>query len=356
MRIQPVASPAAIPPNGTPESVRTAKAVEAFNKGASSYDKPMNHSAQLDQNNISPEDISAIRQQPSNQTNSGQSSTNEEVQTAGITEETRIPQAEIALELKKPEVDPAVSRQFAQLARQTKAIRAEQLKLQAEREQLAKDREALQSQPKEDLSQYIPKSRLKEDFLTAAQEAGLTYDEITQAYMNQPQRNPLLEAQLSKQAARMAELEAKLEAQEKTQIDNQTAQYQAAVKQIEMDAKTLVNSDPEFETIKASGAVRSVVKLITDTYNKDKVLLTVEEAAKLVEDQLVENAMKYTKLNKIQKRLQSSVASAATPGQQTQAPVKQTQTMKTLTNQTSSTRKLSARERALLAFKGELKS
>jgi hypothetical protein len=80
--------------------------------------------------------------------------------------------------------------------------------------------------------------------------------------------------------------------------------------------------------------------------------MSVEEAAQQVEDYLADEAFKLSRLGKIQKRVQQ----AAQPKvlQKTQA-AQQTQTqMKTLTNATSSTRKMSSRERAILAMEGKL--
>jgi hypothetical protein len=74
-----------------------------------------------------------------------------------------------------------------------------------------------------------------------------------------------------------------------------------------------------------------------------------------VEDYLVDEAVKLANIGKIKKRLSTAPAVPAKTEKQTPTN-KQPQTMKTLTNATASTRQLSARERALLAFKGELKS
>lgn len=111
--------------------------------------------------------------------------------------------------------------------------------------------------------------------------------------------------------------------------------------------------DPYFETIKQTNSVSDVVDLITATYEKDGILLSVEEAAKEVEDYLVDEAMKLTRIGKIKQRLAASTT-AKVSQEQTPAPKKQTQ-MKTLTNAASTTRQLSAKERAILAFRGELK-
>ncbi len=103
--------------------------------------------------------------------------------------------------------------------------------------------------------------------------------------------------------------------------------------------------------------MRDVVDRIKEVHAKTKRVLTVEEAARQIENEYIEQGMKLTSIQKIQKRMNQPNASAGKSNQQTQAN-QQTQStqMKTLTNAQSSTRPLSARERAVLAFKGELKS
>jgi hypothetical protein len=93
------------------------------------------------------------------------------------------------------------------------------------------------------------------------------------------------------------------------------------------------------------------VELIERTFKQYGVLLSVEDAAKQVEDYLVEEAFKLTKLKKIQQRL----APAQKPVEAKLEPQKQPQTLKTLTNAVSSSGRVSVRERAIAAFKGQLK-
>lgn len=350
MKIIPVASPTQIPVNGTPEATRSAKAIAAFNRGASSYDAtpaaPQGNEVVRNQNQIQPEELGAIQAQ--GQTDSTEQVV-EESQVVAETEQTE----------EKPQ-DPALSRQFAQLARQEKALRAKaQQQEQAfrAREEALKAKEASFSQaPKADYTGYISKDQLKNDPLSVFAEAGIAYDDLVQQLVNQPTVDPRMQAYIQKLEAKVDAIEEKEVIREKTYQEQQAAQYQAAVKQIETDVKTMVYTDPNYETIKAYNATKDVVELITETYKNDGVLLTNEEAAQQVEDYLVEQAMKIAKLSKVQKKLQTvaPTATASKAQQPLQSQSKQQQPMKTLTNATSSTRQLTAKERALLAFKGEL--
>ncbi|MDE2106538.1 MAG: hypothetical protein KGL39_55500, partial [Patescibacteria group bacterium] len=107
-------------------------------------------------------------------------------------------------------------------------------------------------------------------------------------------------------------------------------------------------------TIRATNSVKDVVDLIEQTFKEEGRVMDVEEAANEVENYLLEEIEKLTRIEKLKKRMEAKPA--ATPKSDEQTPQKkQPQTMKTLTNAASSSRQLSAKERAILAFKGELK-
>jgi hypothetical protein len=113
--------------------------------------------------------------------------------------------------------------------------------------------------------------------------------------------------------------------------------------------------------IKATGSHGEVVKLIQKVFDEDGILMTVEDAAKLVEEELVSEYLKYSKLNKIAKKINPQPAPAASqaaaPASQQGAPSespKQPQPAKTLSNNMASSRPLTARERAILAAEGKL--
>jgi hypothetical protein len=343
MKISPIASPAAIPPQGTPEVARTARAVAAFNNAgkAASPEVQQQQAHNVDQNNISAEELSAIVPQ---------------IQEEAPQEEVIAPQEEVQ-EPAKPEVDEGVKRQFAQLARQEKALRAkaqQQDKAFKEREaQLAAREAAIKPQ---DLSDYARLSDLRRDPLALLEKAGVTYDQLTEQLLNPAPKNPQYEAKIDDMQAKIDALMERLEAGTKSQAESQQQQYQAAVNQITLDAKALVKANPiEFEAIAKTNSVRDVVELIEQTYAKDGIVLSVEEAAQEVENYLVEESFStVSRIDKIKKRLAQNTASSAKTDVKQQAPQQKPQ-MKTLTNASSSSRQLSAKERAILAFKGELK-
>lgn len=348
MKVQPIASPHAMTQtqNTTNNTAARAKAI-ALIAGATQPAQAI----VPNQNAISPEEVGALKH-----ATTGQSSTNEEVAVS-----TEIPaDSVLADELdKKPEQDPALSRQFAQIARQERALRAKAQQQDAafkakEAALAAREAELAAKQP--DLSQYIPKDRIKQDFLGVMAEEGVSYDALTQQILNQQPKDPRVEATISRLESKIKALEEQNNANKQSAQEQQTQAYQAAVKQIRMDVNSLVDSDPNFETIKATRSTKDVVDLITQTYDKDGILLSVEDAAQQVEDYLVEEAMNLTKIGKIKKKLGMTSSTPPKPAATPNKSADTKQPMKTLTNAASSSRQLSARERALLAFKGELKS
>lgn len=256
--------------------------------------------------------------------------------------------------------DPNLRRQFAQLARQERQIR---LKAQQQAQELQKQKEAFELEKKQwqdkqsDYEKnYLPRQGLKDNTLQALAEAGVSYDDLTQQILNQAPPNPQMEAYVKKLEAKITALEQGVNEQKKSQETAQQEQRKAAERQIEVDATDLIRSNPvAYEAINQLGkrGILEVKRLITQTYDKDGVLMTVEQAADEVENYLVEeNFNMASRISKIKRRLQGNVTTEKT-GEES----KQTQpaSMKTLTNASASSRRLTARERAILAFKNELK-
>lgn len=335
--VAPKAAP--IPPEAqslaTAQEAR-ARAIAKFTAGA----PQTSHSAQLNQNAISAEDLSAISP------NVGQKSSNEA---------TSDPAPAPASSTEEP-----LSPQYAVLARKEKALRAkaqaqEQAYKAKEAALLARE-EALKAKETTYQTDYVPKDKLQNDTWNILSELGYTYEQLTEMALNQSQETPAQRAAVQRLEAKIKALE---DAQNKTNSsyqEQQTKAYQQAVSQIRRDATQLVDSDPvKYEAISKSGTVGEVVALIERTFKEDNVLLSVEEAAEEVEKYLIDQASKYAQFKKVQERL--NTAKPAAPKQegansQAQSPAKASPT---LTNAMGSQRPLTVKERAILAFKGELK-
>lgn len=250
--------------------------------------------------------------------------------------------------------DEQISPKFAALARKEKAIRSKAQELKAWEDRL-KAKEA------EYESSYVPKAalkeRLKNDVLGFMQENEITYDDLTQAVLNGPNQESL---EIKKLQAKIAELESKTN-QTNTKFDEaQKKAYDNAVQQLRNEAKLLVDESSDFETIKEADQTEAVVALIEETFRETGKILTVKEAAKEVEDYLVEEAFKMAQFKKVKSKLLPSTSEEGEAPEATMKPKEASSAqIKTLTNgMTPASKPLSAedrRRRAILAFQGQLK-
>lgn len=235
---------------------------------------------------------------------------------------------------------------FAELAKKEKQLRAQAQALKAKED-------ALKAQETDYSTKYIPKDRLTKETLAVLQEQGISYDQLTNMILNQP---PQPDQNMVEMKREIAALKDQLTQYQTKTEETQTQAYTNAVNQIRNEVKLLVDSDPAFETIKAKDMSEAVVELIKEIHKTEGRVMSSAEAAKEVEEHLIEEGVTLAGLKKIQERLKAQEATleAAKP----QAPTSQTQ-LRTLTNDvTSSTKPMSDKDRkarAIAAFKGQLK-
>lgn len=308
--------------------------------------------------NVTPEELTAVR--PSSQA----SDVVDEKSYSGETDQQSQDDSSLEVEATPPppKKDEQLSSQYAMLAKREKQLRMkaqqQEQTIKAREDAIRQREEAISAKDREYSQGYISKADLKQNPLKIFADAGLSYDEVTQAILNQGSVDPRTEAYIQRLESKLSQFEEKMSQNEKNAQNQQQQAYDAALSQIKTDVKSLVYTDPSFETIKATNSVNDVVELIKKTYDEDGILLSVEDAANEVENYLVDEALKLARLSKIQKRMQPVASKPVqTQGSQTATSTnKQQQPMKTLTNAASTGRKLSPKERAILAFKGELKS
>lgn len=341
-------APAPVPGQLTDTQQKASKrdaAIQAFLSPKSGQPAQSQSSPVSNPSKVTPEEMSAIKT-PTDANMPAFEKAVEAAQTGQVQDNVEGSKEEATKEPAKP--DP-LSAQYAQLARKERALRAKAMELKHREDALTKAKEAPVEAAK---PTGIDLDDFKKNPWKYIQEAGVSYDEITQQALNAPSAEQVQQQQvISRLEAKIAELEGKVTGTQKTFEDSQKTQYQQAVNQIKNEVSQLVASNPEFETVKATGSIPDVVSLIEKTFHEDGILLSVEEAAKQVEDYLVEEAMKLAKLSKIQNRLKpQATAQAETPKSQGQEQAKQQQPVtKTLSNTMGATRQLSARERALAA-------
>ncbi len=267
-------------------------------------------------------------------------------------------------EEKPAESKDPLSSQYAVLARKEKALRAKVQQQDAamkSREDALKQREeALLAKDSQYKQGYVSKEDFAKNPWKHLAESGITYDQLTEMALNQSKADPHM-------TAKMEALEAKLAAQEESfkkrdeefnrkQEETQSAAYKQAIETIRRDTTNLVKANAEqFELISSTESVNDVVDLIEQTWKEDQVLLSVEEAAAEVEKYLEEEALKLARMKKIQTKLQTPGTKTVTFKESEANTPKQSQ-LKTLTNAVGAQKPLTARERAILAMRGELKN
>lgn len=330
MKIESALGPSLSNPNTTQSPSQNAARERAIQALSGTLDQLKQSPQVRDSNQVAPEELRAVSS-PARQSD--------------VIEE---PLLEKPVAPKEPE-EP-LSSQYAVLARKEKALRL--------RDQQLRQREAALKAPVEapkpsfDESKYVAKDRLSQDPFAVLNEMGLDYEKLTNMVLNGPSPDQRTQVEYVKK------LEARLEALEGTTAktsklfeERDTQARSHAVSQIKHEVTKLVTSDPTYEAIAATKSIGDVVELIERTFDEDGILMTVEEAAQQVEDYLVDEALKISKIKKIQQRLQPRETAPQAPA--TGRP--QQPQMKTLTNSLGTSKKLSNRDRAIAVFKGELK-
>ncbi len=348
MKIEPMSSTPVPQTSGAKTLSPTQRAIAAFNASQQAQSAPQAQQAPVQNpSQVSPEELSAIQAPTQGQKNTSESVDNS-VENSPVA----------SLEATQAQEEP-ISSQFAVLARKEKALRAKALAQEQAikaREEAFKAKEAeLAAKEAEYKAKYIPRESLKNDPLSVLSEAGLSYDELTNMALNAPSPQEVERtAYLKRLEAKIAELESgQKKAQENYEKQERTA-YNQALAQIRSDATELVSSDPSFETIRNTGSIGDVVNLIERAFKETGKLMTVEKAAQLVEDDLIEQALKvFNKTKKLQERVKASQTPKAEPQASPKAAPQQG--MKTLTNNMAVSKPMSAREKAIAAFEGRLK-
>lgn len=352
MKVIPVGSQHAMTSPTSNQTDARSKAIAAFNKSASQS------TAGVNPNQVLPEELPAVTAPK------GQPTAQESVE---MQEETSSTPTTTEAEVTAPKpIDPETAKRFAQLARESKALQAKREQQEAafkqkEAEIAAREAKALELESRYK-SGYISQEQLKQNALQALADAGVSYDELTQQILNQQPTDPRLMSQIQRQEETIRKLEEKLNQVDSRHEETQKQAYQNAVKQIRGDAQDLIEKDSgTFELIKATDSIDDVVEYIELQYQKTGRVISVQQAAEKVEEYLTNQIEKYASTKKIQERIQKAQASASEASKKSQPPAANTaetksEGSKTLTNAMSTGRKLTAKERAILAFKGELKS
>lgn len=201
---------------------------------------------------------------------SGQTNTSETTSVASTAEPVKAPEESLSL-------SPAA----AALARKERAFHQEKLALKAKEAALEKERL--------ELSEFkTMKERLQAKDYSAI-EGMVPYDEYTNYHVNKLNGS-------SPEAQALQEMKSEIETLKKSQSDDVSKRFEAAVKERRTAVTGLVESDPQFSRIKRAKQEETVVQHILDTWEHDGLELTPEQAAKEVEEIIAEHAKKWSAL------------------------------------------------------------
>jgi len=182
--------------------------------------------------------------------------------------------------------DDRLASRFAALAKKDRALREEKKRLERERAELAKWGEA---------------ERLaKEDPLALLQRLGLSYQDLTDRQLaaldaERAAKDPARRIEtVEERLARIEKLERDwVEAERQRKIDAEVAAFQGEIE------KRIAGEPDRFELVIAGRAHGDVFRLIEAHFNETGELLPVDQAAQLVEDQLLEEAQSFAKAKKL---------------------------------------------------------
>lgn len=342
MKISPLAASAG--PNAVPTGIelgksagsdRVARAKAILTGQATPASEPIVEVPQAQAAEPNVRRIKMITQQSTNRHEPASEITETPIVEVAPTESNTLAQVEQA---QGSEATQQMSPQYAELA---KAKRALQVK---EREIAAREA-ALAAKPPTD-GQVYTHEQIKANALRVLTEAGVSYDQLTQELLSQNQAHPGLEEVRS-------EIKALKEGLEKGQIERDQMSEQQVLRYIREDVDQLIAQGDEYEAVREAGYAPKVVELIHRVFKKEGKMLDTSEAAKLIENEIIEESLKFARLKKVQGRLTPAEAQQQQPAKPSERNSIQ---IRTLTNRDgASPASLSRRERAIAAAEGRLK-
>lgn len=236
-----------------------------------------------------------------------------------------------------------LSPQFAALAKQKRALQLKEQELLAKEKALTDSGASTKS-----LEDY--RARIKANALNVLLEEGVTYDQLTEQILAQGSGNQ----DLTQVESKLKALEGRLESQTKTHADQEAQTEKRVLAQIGRNVDQLVAEGDDFEMIREAGYGPKVVDLIHRTYKQTGEVMDETEAAKLIEDELLEESLRFARIKKVQSRLTPAESQQQTQPVQTDRG--NFKTMRTLTNRDGvSPLSMSKRERAIAAMEGRLR-
>lgn len=230
-----------------------------------------------------------------------------------------------------------LSPQFAALAKQKRALQVKESELAKREAELA----TKSSGP--NMEDYVSKAELLANPMRIF-EAGVTYDQLTEAILSG--QSPSANQELNELKQKIADLEKGVDS--KLSERDQLAEQQV-LDSFKREAEKLAFSGDEYELVRETKSIPDVVELIHKTYKESGEVMDVEEAMRLVEEDLLTESLKVANYKKIQSRLSAQSAPQKPQGSDQKSGIK------TLTNRDTARPIDDRRARAIAAMQGNLK-
>lgn len=202
--------------------------------------------------------------------------------------------------------EPAVtlSPQLTALARKEQAFRKQEQAFKTKEQEFKATQAAFEAKQAEYAGYAKLKEALTADDYSVLDELGVSYEKWTNYLLNKGDSTTPEKQEFKAIKDELKAIKTQQEERDKKQKESVDKQYEATVNQYKKEIQSLVETDPNFESVKELKAEEHVLQHILDTFNEDGDVLTVEEAAKDIEDALVEEALAMSKLKKIQAKIQ----------------------------------------------------
>lgn len=192
-------------------------------------------------------------------------------------------EAQISLEPKKEE-EPALAPKFAALAKKAKLAQQAQARLKAERAEIEKMRQEVES-----FNKY--KSEAKANPLKALESMGLKYDDLVNYVLNGEKPTPEQEISMVKseiQKFREEQERRELEKEQQAKLEAEKA-YEDTINSFKAKVTEHVSSNPDkYELIAMHEAEGLIFDTIEEYFNTSGKIMAIDKAAELVEGYLEE--------------------------------------------------------------------
>jgi len=234
-----------------------------------------------------------------------------------VAEKSQIGQQDISRESARP-VESGPPEETVKLSPQVAALARREQKFRQQQHQLELDRKTLAAEKAEVEAFRAAKQKIAQKDYSGLDDLGIDYNEYSQHALNKLNGLDPVQEELKRVNGKLTEVE-------KTIEENISKQFDAAVQERRLAAAELINTSTEFPRIKKAKAHEVVVQHILDTWENDSKEITVAQAAKEVEEILLEKAKKWAKLLEDEKQADAKELVKALP------PLKPA--LRTLTNQ-----------------------